>query len=112
MQLNVTPSGDIATPLSSPHCERFVRTPTSGGDACHRPCALQASVAPDALRPKLYRVFCTQASPRTAPRSMYVTHAAPSHVPGDADTLAADTIGAAMNPQPNATAAMSLMALA
>jgi hypothetical protein len=112
MQLNVTPSGDIATPLDSPHCERTVRTPISGGDAIHTRLALQASVAPDAVRPKLYRVFCTQASPRTAPRSTYVTHAAPSHVPGDADTLAADTIGAAMNPQPNATAAMSLMALA
>jgi hypothetical protein len=110
MQLNVTPPGDIATPLDSPHCERTVRTPISGGDAIHTRLALQASVAPDAVRPKLYRVFCTQASPRTAPRSTYVTHAAPSHVPGDADTLAADTIGAAMNPQP--TARRSLMLLA
>jgi hypothetical protein len=42
---------------------------------------------------------------------MYVTHAAPSHVPGYADASAADTIGAAMNPQPSATAAMSLMGL-
>ena len=112
MQLNVTPSGDIATPLDSPHCERTVRIPTSGGDGIHTRLALQASVAPDASRAKLYRVFWTQLSPAAAPRSMYVTHAAPSHVPGDADTLAADTIGAAMNPQPNATAAMSLMALA
>ncbi len=88
-----------------------MRIPTSGGDAIHSPLALQASVAPDASRPKLYRVFWAQASPRTAPRSTYVTHAAPSHVPGDADALAAATIGAAMNPQPNATAAMSLMGL-
>src|ERR1700687_5166425 len=112
MQLNGWPSGDCATPLSWPQRERTVRIPTSGGDAIHLPWALHASVAPDASRPKLYRVFCTQWSPRTALRSMYVTHAAPSHDPGDADTLAADTIGAAMNPQPNATAAMSLMPLA
>jgi hypothetical protein len=60
MQLNVTPSGDIATPLFSPQSERTVRTPISGGEAIHLPWALQASVAPDASRPKLYRVFCTQ----------------------------------------------------
>src|SRR6476469_4685121 len=45
---------------------------------------------------------------------MYGTHAVsvPSHDAGYADALAADTIGAAMNPQPNATAAMSFMGLA
>jgi hypothetical protein len=36
----------------------------------------------------------------------------PSHDTGSADALAAHTIGAAMNPQPNATAAMSFMGLA
>jgi hypothetical protein len=33
----------------------------------------------------------------------------PLHVTGYADALVADTIGAAMNPQPSATAAMSFM---
>ena len=56
-QLNVTPSGDCATPLSSPQSERSVRMPISGGDAIHWPLGPQASVAPDASRPKLYRVF-------------------------------------------------------
>src|SRR5258705_12503032 len=97
MQLNVTPSGDIATPLDSPHCERTVRIPTSGGDAIHTRLALQASVAPDASRAKLYRVFWTQLSPADAPRSVYVTHAAPSNIPGDADTLAALTIAPPMD---------------
>jgi hypothetical protein len=42
---------------------------------------------------------------------MYGTHAVlvPSHEPGYAETGAAATSGAAMNPQPNATAAMSFM---
>src|SRR4029453_4654967 len=113
MQLNVTPSGDSATPLSSPHCARSVRVPTSGGDATHCPCAPQANVAPDAVRPRLYRVLVVQLSPRTAPRSTYGTHATsvPSHDTGNADALVADTIGAARNPQPNATTAMSLMGL-
>jgi hypothetical protein len=111
MQLSGIPSGDCATPLSSPQSERSVRMPTSDGDATHWPLEPQASVAPDAERPKLYRVFWEQLSPRTAPRSTYVTHAAPSHVPGDAEAPAAPTIGAAMNPQPSATAAMSLMGL-
>jgi hypothetical protein len=107
----VTPSAVSATPLSAPHCERTVRVPTSGGDGIHLPCALHASVAPDASRPKLYRVLVTQESPGTAPRSTYGTHATsvPSHVTGNADALVADTMGAAINPQPNATAAMSLM---
>jgi hypothetical protein len=35
----------------------------------------------------------------------------PSHGPGYADAVAAETIGAAMNPQPSATAAMSFMGL-
>src|SRR6476660_8529176 len=45
---------------------------------------------------------------------MYGTHAVsvPSHDAGYADALAADIIGAATNPQPNATAAMSFMVLA
>jgi hypothetical protein len=113
MQLNVTPSGDSATPLSSPHCARSVRVPTRGGDAIHCPLAPQANVAPDAVKPRLYRVLVVQASPRTAPRSTYGTHATsvPSHDTGYADALVADTIGAAMNPDPNATAAMSLMGL-
>jgi hypothetical protein len=85
--------------------------PTRGGDATHWPLEPHASVAPDVVRPKLYRVFWAQLSPRTAPRSTYVTHAAPSHVPGDAEAPAAPTIGAVMNPQPSATAAMSLMGL-
>ena len=44
---------------------------------------------------------------------MYGTHAVlvPSHDPGYADAVAADPIGAAINPQPNATAAMSFMGL-
>src|SRR5215207_9837787 len=112
MQLNGTPSGDCATPVSSPQSDRSVRTPTSGGDGIHWPLELQASVAPDASRPKLYRVFWTQPSPSTAPRSTYGMHSATSHDSGYADALAADTIGAAMNPQPNATAAMSFMAIA
>src|SRR5215212_8020214 len=114
MQLNVTPSADSATPLSSPQSVRSARTPTSGGDGIHCPLEPQASVAPDESRPKLYRVLVTQESPSTAPRSMYGTHATsvPSHDAGNADALAADTNGAAMNPQPNATAAMSLMAIA
>ena len=60
MQLNVTPSGVNATPLSSPQSERGVRIPTSCGDAIHLPWPPQASVAPDASRPKLYRVFAVQ----------------------------------------------------
>ena len=92
----------------------LARTPggSSGGDGIHWPLELQASVAPDASRPKLYRVFWTQPSPSTAPRSTYGMHSATSHDSGYADALAADTIGAAMNPQPNATAAMSFMAIA
>ena len=35
--------------------------PTSGGDAIHWPFEPQATVAPDAVRPKLYRVFCNTA---------------------------------------------------
>src|SRR5437763_799090 len=105
MQLIVTPSTVRATPLSSPHNARFVRMPTSGGDAIHWPFALQASVAPDASSARLFRVFCTQESPSAAPRSIYGTHAGavPSHDTGYADALVAVTIGAAMNPQPNAT---------
>ena len=60
MQLIVTPSGVSATPLSSPHSERSVRMPTSGGDAIHTPLALQASVPPEVSRAKLYRVFWAQ----------------------------------------------------
>jgi len=113
MQLIVTPSAVNATPLSSPHTARLVRIPTSGGDAIHCPLAPQASVAPDASSARLYRVFCTHESPRVAPRSIYGTHAGavPSHDTGYADALVAVTIGATMNPQPNATAAMSFMAL-
>src|SRR5690349_5584189 len=113
MQLIVTPSAVSATPLSSPHAARLVRMPTSGGDAIHCPLALHASVPPDASRARLYRVLVTQASPALAPRSIYGTHAGavPSHDTGYADALVAVTIGAAMNPQPNATAAMSFMAL-
>src|SRR5436309_1868668 len=43
MQLIVTPSTVSATPLSSPHTARFVRMPTSGGDAIHCPLALHAN---------------------------------------------------------------------
>src|SRR3954452_13558164 len=44
---------------------------------------------------------------------MYGTHAmsVPSHVTGFADALVADTTGAAMNPEPSASAAMSFMGL-
>jgi hypothetical protein len=114
MQLIVTPSGVRATPVSAPHCERGVRMPTSGGDAIHTRFALHASVPPDAERAKLYRVFWAHESPRATPRAMYGTHAwlVPSHVPGYADAVGADTIGAARNAQPNANAAMSLMGLA
>jgi hypothetical protein len=85
--------------------------PTSGGEAIQWPLALHAKVPPELSRARLYLVFCVQASPSTAPRSMYGTHAGavPSHVTGIADAVAADTIGAAMNPQPSATAAMSFM---
>ena len=111
MQLIVTPSTVSATPLSSPHTARFVRMPTSGGDAIHCPLALHANVAPDASSARLYRVFVTHESPSAAPRSMYGTHAGavPSQDTGYADALVAVIIGAAMNPQPNATAAMSFM---
>ncbi len=53
MQLIGTPSGDCATPVSSPHSERKVRIPTNGGDAIHWPLELQANVLPDASKPKL-----------------------------------------------------------